>query len=109
MCVEKLGSHISLWVHALCIIQDCGSHKLDPITQMGTIYKTSTIIIVAASAGEATNDFVDRKPDEPFAQLPIFVDSSKSGTVYLRIQDAETAPAKRAFKTVNELDIYDRA
>jgi len=79
-----------LWVDALCIIQDDESDKLDQIAKMGSIYKNSTVTIVAASTENVTDGFLSNgKPDEPIAQLPIFVDNSTFGTVYLRSQHAE--------------------
>ena len=79
-----------LWADALCIIQDNDSDKLDQITKMGSIYKNSTVTIVAASAENVTDGFLSNgKPDEPIAQLPIFVNNCISGTVYLRTQHSE--------------------
>jgi hypothetical protein len=91
-----------LWVDALCIIQDDDNDKLDQMAQMGSIYKNSTITIVAASAEKVTDGFLNGKLDEPIAQLPIFVDNSISGTVYLRIQHAENIYA-------HEEPIFQRA
>lgn len=79
-----------LWVDALCIIQDDENDKLDQIAKMGSIYKNSTITIVAASAEKVTDGFLEGEPkNEPIAQLPIFVNNSISGTVYLRIRYGE--------------------
>jgi hypothetical protein len=79
-----------LGVDALCIIQDDDSDKLDQIAKMGSIYKNSTITIVAASAEKVTDGFLsDWKPLKPSAQLPIFVDNSTFGTIYLRMQHIE--------------------
>lgn len=79
-----------LWIDAFCIIQDDSSDKSNEIAKMGSIYKNSTVTIVAASAKKVTDGFLwNGKPDEPIAQLPMFVDNSSSGTVYLRIHDSD--------------------
>ena len=79
-----------LWVDAFCIIQDDSSDKSNEIAKMGSIYKNSTVAIVAASAEKVTDGFLwNGKPEEPIAQLPMFVDNSTSGTYYLRMQDSD--------------------
>lgn len=71
-----------LWIDAFCIIQDNSCDKLDHIASMGSIYKSSTVTIVAASAERVTDGFLadeepsDQDPREPIAQLPIFIDNS---------------------------------
>ncbi|RFU31821.1 hypothetical protein B7463_g4527, partial [Scytalidium lignicola] len=62
-----------LWVDSLCIVQDDESDKLNQIANMGSIYKNSTVTIVAASAVDATDGFLsDVESREPMAQLPFF-------------------------------------
>jgi len=82
---RKIGIRY-LWIDALCIIQDNSADKLDQIAKMGSIYKSSTVTIVAASAERVTDGFLsNEKPCKTFAQLPIFIDNSTCGTVYLRM------------------------
>ncbi|KAL9118761.1 MAG: hypothetical protein Q9187_004690 [Circinaria calcarea] len=70
-----------LWIDAFCIIQDDSSDKSNEIAKMGSIYKNSTVVIVVASAEKVTDGFLwNGKPNEPIAQLPMFVDNSTSGT-----------------------------
>ncbi|KAH7140863.1 heterokaryon incompatibility protein-domain-containing protein [Dactylonectria macrodidyma] len=77
-----------LWVDALCIVQDDNNDKLDQIASMGLIYKNSTVTIVAASAEKVTDGFLgNAKPEGPHIQLPLYVDDTTTGTVYLRIKD----------------------
>ena len=104
-----------LWIDALCIIQDDSSDKLDQIAKMGSIYKNSTVTIVAASAERVTDGFLsNEKPSEPTAQLPIFIDNSTYGTVYLRMQDsdyiyASDEPISQRAWTFQELLLSPRA
>ncbi|OQV02946.1 hypothetical protein CLAIMM_08057 [Cladophialophora immunda] len=85
---RKIGIRY-LWIDALCIIQDDRSDMLDQIAKMGSIYKNSTLTIVAASAERVTDGFLSNaSPNEPSTQLPIFIDDSTCGTVYLRMQDS---------------------
>ncbi|KAH6853137.1 heterokaryon incompatibility protein-domain-containing protein [Chaetomium sp. MPI-CAGE-AT-0009] len=80
-----------LWVDALCIVQDDENDKLDQIAKMQSIYKNSTLTIVAASAEKTTDGFVgSAKLNEPWSQLPLHVDHATAGTVYLRMEGDET-------------------
>ena len=86
---RKIGIRY-LWIDALCVIQDDSSDILDQIAKMGSIYKNSTVTIVVASAERVTDGFLSNEnPSEPIAQLPIFIDNSACGTVYLRMQDMD--------------------
>ena len=92
-----------LWIDAFCIIQDDSSDKSNEIAKMRSIYKNSTVVIVVASAEKVTDGFLwNGKPNEPIAQLPIFVDNSTSGTVYLRRHDSDAVYS-------NEEPIFQRA
>ncbi|PVH99923.1 HET-domain-containing protein [Periconia macrospinosa] len=85
---RKIGIRY-LWVDALCIIQDNESDKSDQIANMGSIYRNSTITIVVASAETVKDGFLSNgRSEDPTAQLPFFVDSSTTGTVYLRLEDS---------------------
>lgn len=78
-----------LWVDALCITQDNDNEKQEEIANMGLIYKNSTVTIVAASAAKVSDGFLGNgKPEEPGAQLPLYIDESTTGTVYLRMKNA---------------------
>ena len=55
---------------------------------MASIYKNSTVAIVVASAQKVTDGFLSNGMSEtPTAQLPLFINNSTSGTVYLRPRD----------------------
>lgn len=76
-----------LWVDALCITQDNYDQKQEDIANMGMIYKNSTVTIVAASAAKVSHGFLGNgKPEERGAQLPLYIDESTTGTVYLRMK-----------------------
>lgn len=78
-----------LWVDALCITQDNDNEKQEEIANMGLIYKNSTVTIVAASAAKVSDGFLGNgKLEEPGAQLPLYIDESTTGTVYLRRKNA---------------------
>jgi Heterokaryon incompatibility protein (HET) len=104
-----------LWIDALCIIQDNSTDKLEQIAKMGSIYKSSTVTIVAASAERVTDGFLsNEKPIETIAQLPIFIDNSTCGTVYLRIHDSDyiyssEEPISQRAWTLQELLLSPRA
>jgi hypothetical protein len=78
-----------IWIDALCIIQNSDEDKLNEISQMGRIYKNSTVVIVAACATSVTDGFLSNAPEDSITELPIFVDDSTSGKVYLRLKDSE--------------------
>jgi hypothetical protein len=110
---QKIGIRY-LWIDALCIVQDNSTDKLDQIAKMGSIYKSSTVTIVAASAERVTDGFLsNEKPSETFAQLPIFIDNSTCGTVYLRMDSdyiySSDEPIFRRAWTLQELLLSPRA
>lgn len=82
---RKIGIRF-LWVDALCIIQDDETDMLDQISNMGSIYKNSTITIAVASAGTVSDGFlINLKVIQPVAQLPLFMAAgSPPGTIFLR-------------------------
>jgi hypothetical protein len=73
-----------LWVDALCIVQNDGNEKMDQISKMGSIYKNSTVTIVAASANTVSSGFLYCGPNQPTAELPVYIDDSTTGSVFLR-------------------------
>ncbi|KAL1859641.1 hypothetical protein Daus18300_009506 [Diaporthe australafricana] len=78
-----------LWVDALCIVQDNDDEKQEEIANMGLIYKDSVVTIVAASAAKVSDGFLGKgKPEEPGAQLPLYIDKTTTGTIYLRMKNA---------------------
>lgn len=78
-----------LWVDALCITQDNDDEKQEEIANMGLIYKNSTVTIVAANAEKVSDGFLGNgKPRQPGVQLPLYIDETTTGTVYLRMKDA---------------------
>lgn len=111
---QKVGIRY-LWVDSLCIVQNDNSDKLDQVAKMGLIYKNSTVTIVAASAEKVTDGFLSNgKSNKPTAKLPIFVNNSTFGTVYLRtehldhIYSSDEPIFKRAW-TFQELLLSPRA
>lgn len=109
---RKIGMRF-LWVDALCIIQDDDDDKLDQIAGMGSIYRCSTLTIVAACAEKVTDGFLTtnvvdseaytsmpRPRSPPELKLPVFINKSTLGTTYLRFSDLDTtyAPEEPLFK-----------
>ena len=123
---RKIGIRF-LWVDALCIIQDDDDDKLDQIARMGSIYKCSTLTIVAACAEKVTDGFLrtdfleweasqsmPRPESLPHLKLPVFINESAFGTTYLRLENLDTtyAPEEPVFKrgwTFQELMLSPRA
>ncbi|KAK0642882.1 heterokaryon incompatibility protein-domain-containing protein [Cercophora newfieldiana] len=123
---RKIGIRF-LWVDALCIIQDDDDDKLDQIARMGSLYKCSTLTIVAACAEKVTDgflrtDFLEREASQsmprpeslPRLKLPVFINESTFGTTYLRLENLDTtyAPEEPVFKrgwTFQELMLSPRA
>ncbi|KAK0745512.1 heterokaryon incompatibility protein-domain-containing protein, partial [Schizothecium vesticola] len=123
---RKIGMRF-LWVDALCIIQDDDDDKIDQIARMGSIYKCSTLTIVAACAEKVTDGFLRSDPFRseaytsmapppalPHFELPVFIDESTFGTTYLRFEnlDRTYASDEPLFKrgwTFQELMLSPRA
>lgn len=81
---RKLGIRY-LWVDALCIVQGDISDKHAEISKMGSIYRNTTITILAACTKGVRDGFLagvkPTKSDPP--QLPLCIDKSSSGTIHL--------------------------
>lgn len=50
--VESLGERY-LWVDSLCIIQDDDDDKLEQLRTMDTVYRSATLVVVAAAGNDA--------------------------------------------------------
>ena len=65
-----------LWVDALCIVQDSESDKHRDIASMAYIYQNSTLTIVAASASNSKEGFLEfRKYSENSFKIPVLIRS----------------------------------
>lgn len=74
-----------LWIDAMCILQDCPRDKALEISRMASIYQSSHITIVAASARNADEGFLlPRKAPSPANTIPFMYNGSRAGTVNIR-------------------------
>ncbi|KAL5331075.1 hypothetical protein ACEPPN_000604 [Leptodophora sp. 'Broadleaf-Isolate-01'] len=82
-----------LWIDALCIIQDSQEDKEREIANMGHIYKNALLAIIAISAGNVHDGFLDRSelapgcirlpfllPDRRLTDIGLLQTSSISGS-----------------------------
>ncbi|KAN0120056.1 Heterokaryon incompatibility protein (HET) domain containing protein [Hyaloscypha variabilis] len=79
---RKLGMRF-LWVDSLCIIQDSAEDKIHEISEMGDIYKNSSITIVAANARTVEDGFLLERPPPELCPIPIQLGPNVSGTAYV--------------------------
>ena len=74
-----------LWIDAMCILQDCPRDKAMEISRMASIYQSSHITIVAASAKNANEGFLlPREAPSPANTIPCMHNGSRAGTVNIR-------------------------
>jgi hypothetical protein len=73
-----------IWIDSLCIIQDDEQDKSKELRSMGDIYKNATLTIVAASAWNANQGFLQpRKPLVNLVDLPLLNLDGRSSIVSL--------------------------
>ncbi|KAI0706937.1 HET-domain-containing protein [Cerioporus squamosus] len=74
-----------LWVDALCIVQDSEVDKIREIAQMGSIFRNAYFTIIAASAPNADEGFLQDRasPSPPDITLPFRCPDGKVGTMSL--------------------------
>lgn len=74
-----------LWIDAICILQDCPRDKALEISRMASIYQSSHITIVAASAKNADEGFLlPREAPSPANTIPFMHNGFRAGTVQIR-------------------------
>ena len=74
-----------LWIDAICILQDCPRDKALEISRMPSIYQSSHITIVAASAKNADEGFLrPRKAPSSANTIPFMHHGLRAGTVDIR-------------------------
>ncbi len=74
-----------LWIDAICILQDCPRDKALEISRMASIYQSSHITIVAASAKNADEGFLlPRKAPSSANTIPFMHNGFHVGTVNIR-------------------------
>jgi hypothetical protein len=81
---QRLGIRY-LWVDALCIIQNSEDDRIEEIKQMCDIYRRAYITIVAASAAQSSDGFLQPRPTPVSAlEIPFWSKSGVLGTVWVR-------------------------
>ena len=74
-----------LWIDTICILQDRPRDKALEISRMASIYQSSHITIVAASAKNADEGFLlPRKAPAPANEIPFMHHGVRAGTVNIR-------------------------
>lgn len=99
-----------LWIDALCIIQDSENDKNREISLMKDIYASSTFTIIAASAQEVSEGFLQDRPQAkhsftiPFRVRPNVFGSFSFGSLDDGAYDERAEPlAKRAWTLQEQL------
>ena len=85
-----------IWIDAICILQDCPQDKAWEISRMASIYQSSHITIVAASAKNADEGFLlPRDAPSPANTIPFVQNGFRAGTVNIRrrLRNREIASA----------------
>ena len=74
-----------LWIDAICILQDCSQDKALELSRMASIYQSSHITIVARSAKNADEGFLQpRKAPSLANAIPFMHNGFRAGTVNIR-------------------------
>jgi hypothetical protein len=72
-----------LWIDALCIIQDDQADKAIEIEKMGSIYKNSSLTIVASSSKSASEGFLQTRDEPVYCKLPFLLPNGGFGTAHV--------------------------
>lgn len=74
-----------IWIDSLCIIQDSDDDKKVELGKMAEIYENAHLTIIAASAKEANDGFLDIRPTpEILVKTPVGTYDPSLGTILLR-------------------------
>lgn len=74
-----------LCIDALCIIQDSKDEMKKELVKMADIYKSACLTIIAASAANANEGFLQPRPiPDTLIRAPLDVNNRDAGTVLLR-------------------------
>jgi len=79
---RKLGYRY-LWVDALCILQDSTADKHSEISNMGAIYKNSTLTIAVSNSDNVHKGFLKTPFDLDGVKLPFRLPDSTLGSIKL--------------------------
>ncbi|GAA83771.1 hypothetical protein AKAW_01886 [Aspergillus luchuensis IFO 4308] len=83
-CTQQLGISF-LWVDSLCIIQDSKEDKSREIPQIRKTFQNAFVTIVAASASQVSQGFLqDREPPPKAVSLPFRCDDNRIGSMWIR-------------------------
>lgn len=89
MVARRLGFQC-IWIDSLCIIQDSGDDKTAEIKKMKAIYESASLTIVAASANDVNDGFLQARRRDAAAdveQVPFWRKYGAMGAVNLRYYD----------------------
>jgi hypothetical protein len=78
-----------LWIDSLCIIQDSNDDKFHEITNMGDIFASSLVTIVAKSAASANEGLMKVYERKDFGEIPYLCPDGKWGKLNLRLMNLE--------------------
>lgn len=74
-----------LWIDAICILQDSSQDKASELSRMASVYQSSHITIVAASAKNADEGFLQPREAPSLANaIPFMHNGFHAGTVNIR-------------------------
>jgi hypothetical protein len=81
---QRLGFQY-LWVDAICIIQDSDEDKSQEIQQMCDIYRNAHVAIVAATASDSNQGFLQSRPlPSPSVEVPFWSTDNRLSSVSMR-------------------------